>query len=171
MFIFLGALTVMTGVIVLLWLSNTPESAKFLTQEEKAAILQHVAQNQIGVQSREFRIRQVFELLVDVQFWLLAMMTMLSSISSGVVTTYSAILIRYIGFKPDTAALLNMPSGVVSIAATLIVGFGVRYTRNGHRWLWIIFRAFQVRLVVDLWHFFPQNHHTLIRLVCLPPST
>ena len=34
------------------------------------------------------------------------------------------------------SALLNMPSGVISIAATLIVGFGVRHTSN--RWAWII---------------------------------
>lgn len=29
-----------------------------------------------------------------------------------------------------------MPSGIVSIASTLIVGFGIRYTSN--RWAWII---------------------------------
>ncbi len=57
------------------------------------------------------------------------------SVSSGVVTTYSATLIRNFGYSSPNAALLNMPSGIVSIAATLLVGFGVR--RTSHRWAWL----------------------------------
>lgn len=51
-------------------------------------------------------------------------------------TTYSATLIRNFGYSPPVSALLNMPSGLVSIAATLIVGFGVRQT--SHRWAWLV---------------------------------
>lgn len=58
------------------------------------------------------------------------------SVSSGVVTTYSATLIKNLGYLPAKAALMNMPSGVVSIFFTLLVGFGVR--RQSHRWAWII---------------------------------
>lgn len=58
------------------------------------------------------------------------------SVSSGVVTTYSATLIKNLGYAPKKAALMNMPSGVVSIFFTLLVGFGVR--KQSHRWAWII---------------------------------
>lgn len=58
------------------------------------------------------------------------------SVSSGVVTTYSATLIRGIVKDPKQAALMNMPSGAVSIFFTLFVGFAIR--RQSHRWLWII---------------------------------
>ena len=61
--------------------------------------------------------------------------TLQISISSGVITTFSATLIQNFGFTPPIAALLNMPSGIVSIAATLICGLGVR--RAAHRWAWI----------------------------------
>lgn len=40
------------------------------------------------------------------------------------------------GYSPPHTALLNMPSGIVSIVSTLIVGFGIRAT--SHRWAWII---------------------------------
>jgi hypothetical protein len=52
------------------------------------------------------------------------------------VTTYSATLVRNLGFAPKQAALMNMPSGVVSIFFTLLVGFGIR--KSSHRWAWII---------------------------------
>jgi MFS family permease len=57
-------------------------------------------------------------------------------VSSGVVTTYSATLIRNLGYTPKQAALMNMPSGVVSIFFTLLVGFGIRY--RSHRWAWTV---------------------------------
>lgn len=57
------------------------------------------------------------------------------SITSGVITTYSATLIRNIGFSPPHAALLNCPSGLVSITSALIVGYGIQCTSN--RWAWI----------------------------------
>lgn len=52
------------------------------------------------------------------------------------VTTYSATLIRNMGYDPKQAALMNMPSGAVSIFFTLLVGYGVR--KQSHRWAWII---------------------------------
>jgi len=52
------------------------------------------------------------------------------------VTTYSATLIRNLGYDPKQAALMNMPSGVISIFFTLLVGYGVR--KQSHRWVWII---------------------------------
>jgi MFS family permease len=58
------------------------------------------------------------------------------SISSGVVTTYSATLIRNFGFTSKNAALLNMPSGIVSLIAITAVGYGVRFTSN--RWAWLV---------------------------------
>jgi uncharacterized membrane protein YeaQ/YmgE (transglycosylase-associated protein family) len=52
------------------------------------------------------------------------------------VTTYSATLIRNLGYAPKRTALMNMPSGVVSIFFTLLVGFGIR--KQSNRWLWIV---------------------------------
>lgn len=50
-------------------------------------------------------------------------------------TTYSATLIKTFGFSSPNSALLNTPSGLVSIAATLTVGYGIRFT--SHRWAWL----------------------------------
>ena len=52
-------------------------------------------------------------------------------------TTYSATLIKTFGFSSPNSALLNTPSGLVSIASTLVVGYGIRHT--SHRWAWLVF--------------------------------
>jgi hypothetical protein len=52
--------------------------------------------------------------------------------------------------------LLNTPSGVVSIASTLIVGFGVR--RTSHRWLWFIASCIPGMIGGALMSFLPSNN-------------
>lgn len=57
------------------------------------------------------------------------------STTAGVTTVYSSTLLRNVGFNPKQAALLNAPSGVVSIVSTLLAGYLVR--SGGRRWIWI----------------------------------
>lgn len=138
MFIVLGCVTVVIGAVTFLIIPDTPMSAKFLTEVEKTALLQHISVNRTGVQNTHFKAKHILEAVMDIQIWLLILITMLISTSSGVVTTYSATLIRNIGYTPREAALLNMPSGIVSIFATLMVGFGIRKLPSGHRWAWLV---------------------------------
>ena len=51
------------------------------------------------------------------------------------VTTYSSTLIKSLGFSSEDTALLAMPSGIISIFFTLLVGFGIG--RTSHRWAWL----------------------------------
>ncbi|KAK2592257.1 hypothetical protein QQS21_010044 [Conoideocrella luteorostrata] len=142
MFVTLGCLTVLFGICTILFIPDTPMKARWLSNTEKVALLKHVSVNQTGIQSRKFRLKEIGEALLDPQIYLLLVSVILLSVSSGVVTTYSATLIKTIlsdespAYASKKAALLNMPSGVVSIFFTLLVGFGVR--KQSHRWAWII---------------------------------
>ncbi|KAL7924890.1 major facilitator superfamily domain-containing protein [Trichoderma austrokoningii] len=136
MFVVLGCVTVIIGLSTFFLLPDTPMKASWLSSNEKVALLKHVSVNQTGIQSRKFRPKEIVEALLDPQIYLLLLSVVLLSVSSGVVTTYSATLIRNLGYAPKKAALMNMPSGAVSIFFTLLVGFGVR--KQSHRWAWII---------------------------------
>ncbi|OJJ96084.1 hypothetical protein ASPACDRAFT_1907172 [Aspergillus aculeatus ATCC 16872] len=136
MFLVIGLVTVVIGVLTFLLIPDTPMEATWLSDDEKVALLQHVSVNQTGVWSRKFNFKQIWEAVLDVQLWLLTLITILISVSSGVVTSYSATLIASFGYPGPISALLNMPSGVVSIFFTLLVGIGIRKT--SHRWAWNI---------------------------------
>lgn len=138
MFVVLGAVTAVIGIVTALIIPDSPMTARFLSETEKTALLKHVSVNKTGIQNKHFKAKHLLEAVTDLQIWLLTLITILISISSGVVTTYSATLIRNIGYTPPQSALLNMPSGLVSIFATLMVGYGVRYVQAGHRWAWIV---------------------------------
>lgn len=138
MFIVLGVVTVAVGVATILIVPDSPVQAGFLSDAEKTRLLLHVAPNQTGIENRQFKSSQIVAAVRDIQLWLLTLITILISISSGVVTTYSATLVRNIGYSSPQAALLSIPSGLVSIFATISVGLGVRFAPNGQRWLWIV---------------------------------
>jgi len=136
MFITLGCVTVVIGICTIIFLPDTPMKARWLSDNEKVALLKHVSVNQTGIDNKKFRIEEILEALLDPQLYLLLLAVVLLSVSSGVVTSYSATLIRNLGYTPQHAALMNMPSGAVSIFFTLLVGFGIRH--KSHRWAWII---------------------------------
>lgn len=162
MFITLGCLTVVFGICTFLFIPDTPMEAKWLSDTEKVALLKHVSVNQTGIQSRKFRFKEIVEALLDPQVYLLLLSVVLLSVSSGVVTTYSATLIRNIlsdedpAYVPKKAALLNMPSGVVSIFFTLMVGYGIR--KQSHRWAWIIACIIPAIIGGALMSFLPKSN-------------
>ncbi|SPO01425.1 related to allantoate transport protein [Cephalotrichum gorgonifer] len=136
MFVVLGCVTVCIGLWTFFLLPDTPMKAPWLSEREKVVLLKHVSVNQTGIQNRKFRWSEIAEALLDPQLYLLLLSVVLLSVSSGVVTTYSATLIRGIILNPKRAALMNMPSGAVSIFFTLFVGFAIR--KQSNRWIWII---------------------------------
>ncbi|KAJ6078797.1 hypothetical protein N7467_008550 [Penicillium canescens] len=134
MFLVLGLVTSVVGGLTFFFIPDTPIKATWLSESEKVALLEHVSENQTGVWSTTLNLSQILEAVCDVQLWLLTVTTILISVSSGVVTTYSSTLIAGFGFTGPISALLNTPGGIVSIFFTLLVGFGIRHT--SHRWAW-----------------------------------
>lgn len=78
------------------------------------------------------------------------------SVSSGVVTTYSSTLIAGFGFSGPISALLNTPSGIVSIFFTLLVGYGIRRTSN--RWAWNVLCTIPGIIGGGLLSFLPKHN-------------
>lgn len=77
MFVVLGSITVVIGLITLLLLPDTPMTSRFLSEHEKVILLKHVAINQTGIQNKKFKPSQIVEVLVDPQLWLMTLLTIL----------------------------------------------------------------------------------------------
>lgn len=156
MFITLGCITVVVGLWTFFFIPDTPMKARWLTDDEKTALLKHVSVNNTGIQNRKFQPKQILEALIDPQLWLLIIAVISLSVSSGVVTTYSVTLTRNLGYTPKEAALLGMGSGAVSIFFTLLVGFGVR--KHSHRWAFAIVCIMPAILGGGLMSFLPETN-------------
>ena len=80
MFVVLGVVTVVIGMATGVWLPDTPMQARFLSEGEKVVLLKHVAVNRTGIRNRVFKARQILEILLDAQMWLMTLLTILVSI-------------------------------------------------------------------------------------------
>jgi hypothetical protein len=78
----LGGLAILVGIIVLVWLPDSPVNAWTLTKEERIASLERVRDDQGGTENRKFKKEQVIETLLDVRTWLIVLATMLSGYPS-----------------------------------------------------------------------------------------
>ncbi|PSK46205.1 hypothetical protein B9Z65_5173 [Elsinoe australis] len=156
MFVTMGSITILLGIFTLFFLAENPIKARFLSNTEKVALLNHVAENQTGVVNRHFKWSQVRELLADIQIWWLVVITILICTTSGVISSYSTTLLNNFGDTPRQSALLNSMSGIISIFSAVVSGIGVRKT--GHRWAWIIALTIPAILGAELMSFMPRSH-------------
>ncbi|KAI0868974.1 putative allantoate permease [Hypoxylon argillaceum] len=136
MFVAVGLFNLIIAVLILLLLPNAPDTASWLTKAEKMRIRERLALDQAGTGKKVFRKMALVEALLDTHVWILFVLTVLTVIPSGVITTFSATLIRGFGYDSKTAALLNIPSGAVSIIATLGCTYAILI--NFPRWLSIV---------------------------------
>lgn len=172
MFVSIGAVNVIIGVLVFLLLPESPEKARFLTPAEKEMLAARLHRDHAGVGRKVFRWRSVLEAFGDIQTWLLVLLTILITIPSGVITTFSSILIKGFGYTPKQSALLNMPSGVVSIASTMLSSYAI--ARGFSRWLAIDLLLIPTLLGSCLMSFMPTSNQGgclagiyLVNTVCL----
>ncbi|KAJ6588223.1 putative MFS transporter [Mycena capillaripes] len=123
MFLVLGCVTAAAGVWALFSMPDSPMEVSWLTEAEKRAAIERVAVNQTGIKNTHFKWRHLRELALDPQIWLLTSLIIVTSLTSGVISFYSTTLIRNFGFSPARSALLNMPSGAVSLLSCLATAY------------------------------------------------
>jgi ACS family allantoate permease-like MFS transporter len=64
-FIFLGCLTTAMGVVLAIFLPDSPLNARFLTAEEREMAVERVRCNQQAVNNKEYKLYQVKEAFLD----------------------------------------------------------------------------------------------------------
>lgn len=120
LFLVLGALNLLVGIYVFLFLPSTPLSSKQLTPKEKYVLLLKLSGEKITMGSNKILKNQIVELIFDVQAWLMLLICTTISFSSSTITTFSSTDIHSFGFNSKETALLNMPSGAVSIISSWV---------------------------------------------------
>ncbi|KAJ7182307.1 major facilitator superfamily domain-containing protein [Mycena crocata] len=154
MFVMLGCLTVLAGLGTFFILPDSPMSSKWLTEDEKSKAIKRVERNQTGIKNPHFKFSQLLELVLDVQMWLIFTMVCLLSMTGVIISFYSTTLIRNFGFTPTQSALLNMPSGAVTLLTSIILGYVVS-SQQHYRTIWIALLASLAALGSALMSFLP----------------
>nr|POF07663.1 thiamine pathway transporter thi73 [Quercus suber] len=131
MFLVIGLVTCCVGILVIMFLPDNPMKSR-LSHVEKCWAIERLRTNQTGIENEHFKIRQVWDCFKDPQTWLLSLITIAGTVPNGALSSYQATIIRGFGFSSEVTALLQIPSGIVSIIAILCsTSLAGRYNQRG----------------------------------------
>ncbi|KAF7795855.1 hypothetical protein EIP86_007022 [Pleurotus ostreatoroseus] len=65
MYLLTGALAILVGISVLLWMPDSPVHARFLTEKERIVAVERIRDDQGGTENKKFKKEQIAETLLD----------------------------------------------------------------------------------------------------------
>ncbi|KAF9888585.1 hypothetical protein FE257_008517 [Aspergillus nanangensis] len=120
-FLLIGLLSSLTGVLMFLFMPDSPLSATWLSDREKAIAIKRVAKDQLGVKNTHFKWEQVHETLKDPHAWLLILQMFFSQTAGSVTTNFLGIVISGFGYTALKAQLFTAPNFAVQAVMQIIV--------------------------------------------------
>ncbi|KAK2599492.1 hypothetical protein N8I77_011243 [Diaporthe amygdali] len=122
-YLIIGLLTIFAGLIVCLFLPDSPVRARRFTEAEKAAVLLRIRDNQSGTQNAKIKKPQVIQALKDGRVLLVAFIVLLMAVHAGGFSTFGTILTVSFGFTRQQALILTVPMGFIGLFVVLLVGW------------------------------------------------
>ncbi|KAL3440056.1 major facilitator superfamily domain-containing protein [Aspergillus insuetus] len=119
LFLSYGIISFLFGIVVILWMPDSPMRANCFTEQEKREMVERVRDNQTGIQNRKFKLDQAIEGLLDPQVWGYGLIGLCTSLPSVGLTSFANILIKSFGFDVLQTQLLSMVNGAIVIVVML----------------------------------------------------
>ncbi|KAI2626087.1 MFS general substrate transporter [Hypomontagnella submonticulosa] len=132
-FLFCGVLTVLFGIVFIIFMPDSPMEAKYLTEREQLVAVERLRANQMGVASRQWKWDHVKETFTDFKTLLWFILIVAISIASGGISTFGNLILKDFGFTNFNAILFSMPTGAIQIV--VIIGSAWVATRIGRKGL------------------------------------
>jgi MFS family permease len=123
LYLVLGALAVLNGVLVIFFLPDSPNTARFLSEEEKIAALERVRLDQAGTHNKKIKRYQVVETFKDVRTWIMFVIILCIGIPNGGLSAFTNIITQSFGWTERQTLLLDMPRAPIGGFAVVAVGW------------------------------------------------
>ncbi|PPR05104.1 hypothetical protein CVT26_012340 [Gymnopilus dilepis] len=109
-----GLMTLVASVLFWFFFPDSPTTAWFLTEEERAQAVQRIKVNQAGVENKHWKQEQFIETLLDPKVWVMALFTAIANILNSL-TNQRQIIVNQFGFNLIQTTLIGCVDGVVEI--------------------------------------------------------
>lgn len=134
-FIIFGAITICYGSFMLYNLPDSPMTARWLSEHDRALAVERVRSNRTGMVATVWKWSQFKECMLDVQCWVLVATFFLDDIPAGGVASFGSIVVKGFGYSTLYSTLLLVPLGVIQAICILFGGIMTRRFQNIRLWL------------------------------------
>ncbi|TID13886.1 hypothetical protein CANINC_004834 [Pichia inconspicua] len=115
LFLIVGLMTILNGILIAFIMPNTPAEAKFLTEREKEVVVERIRHNNQGFGNKVFKWEQAYEVLYDPRTLTYFLLSLSVAIPNGGISGFGTILLKGFGFSTETSLLYKMPTGAVEL--------------------------------------------------------
>jgi predicted MFS family arabinose efflux permease len=129
-FLVIGLMNFVWSFVFLWIMPDSPSTAKFLTHKQRIVAIDRIAGNMIGVKTKQFQTRQVWEACMDVKVHCLLLIAMGCGVINGGVSNFASSLIKGYGFSGIYATLLQLPTGAFELVLVPICGLAAGYFKD-----------------------------------------
>ncbi|KAK0209226.1 major facilitator superfamily domain-containing protein [Desarmillaria ectypa] len=129
-FYILGSVTMSWAIAVFFLLPDSPAFAHFFSPEHRVLAVQRVAGNQLGIKNRKFKKEHILASVTDPKTIILFISVFAAAIPNGVVSNFSSIIIKDMGFSTTKTTVLKSVGDMVQIAALIVGGVITLNVRN-----------------------------------------
>ncbi|CAH0018603.1 unnamed protein product [Clonostachys rhizophaga] len=126
LFLVIGAITIVWGVILLFWLPDSPNTEGFVRGKERYIALSRVKDNMTG----ELKGYQVKEALTDWKTWALFIFFLCMNVPTGGLVTFAAQIVSGFGYSRLETVLLGMPTTPFQVLAVFSVAIPQKWMTN-----------------------------------------
>lgn len=118
----LGGISGLWGLVIFFFLPDNPSAAPFLTPRERIVAVARVAGNGTGIKNKHFDKKQAWLGFYDPKAVLLFLSVAGAAIPNAVVTSFSTVIIRDMGFSTTRTTALKSVGDAVQIVILFIGG-------------------------------------------------
>ncbi|KAK7747506.1 hypothetical protein SLS53_001761 [Cytospora paraplurivora] len=168
-FIIIGALCSIWGIILLIFLPDSPVSARMLSERERRIAIQRLRENQTGVENKHLKRYQIVEAFKDPKTYLFFLFGIVHSTPNGGISNFGTLIIEGFGFSTLVTALMQVPYGVLialSILSCVYLNdyFSTKLKKNTRCWFILLFTLPNIAGAFGL-RYVPTDQH-IARLWC-----
>lgn len=168
LFLILGAVTASWGLVLFVFLPDSPAQTIFFNKEEKAVAVQRTLKNKTGVMDTGvFKWGQVVMAINDPQTWFLVLYTLCVNFCNGGITSFASIIISGFGFSNLKSLLMQMPLGAAQLTFLLLTSGFATLVRSSRIVMMILNTAVSVVGMILIWKLDDGNRAGKLIGLCL----
>lgn len=121
-YVLAGGLTFLFGIWCF-FLPNSPQTAWYLTPEERIVAVERLRRGQTGVRNQQIKRDQVIEALLDVKVWLVALIMASAYTVNGAVSGFGPLIVSTFGYTALQSILFQFPLGAICAVGIPLTGW------------------------------------------------
>lgn len=129
-FLLCGGITVIWGVLIILFLPDSILTAKRFTLEEKALLIARGRLGRTGILNKTIKWGQVRETLLDPQVWLLFLFVLLNETINGGYANFGKLIIKGVVHGSLKTTALGIPQGAFQVVWILSGTWAASHFKN-----------------------------------------